>query len=352
MKVFCLKETLASLVLENLLKKKHEIVKRDEAEFVIDLLSKENVKNLWLEKDRVESTKFYLRYGIKIPKTEFLNEKKEFSIPFVYKFSADSTLGPQTVVVKKEEDFQQLLFSNSIYKSENSIIQEYVVGREFTVTVLVGEKNWIYIGVARDYKKLFDDETGPNTYGMGSISPVKSHPNVESIIEVTLSALEKEGKKHKGFLSFQFIENEDLFLLECNVRLCMPEFQSMSKLIDGDIAERLFDCYNGNYIKPLNFFQDKKSVTINLVSKTFPFEPQEKINLSFDDCEFEVITDKSSGTWCNKTFIAGINNSGYESFDELSSEIYEHLKLFSQTNLHFRKDIGKIACNEDEIVIQ
>jgi phosphoribosylamine-glycine ligase len=346
LKVFCSEEkTLAANVLENLIKKKHELVKRDEADLLIDLLSEENGKNLWLERDRVESTKFYLRHGIKIPKTEFLNQKKEFSIPFVFKFSTDSTsrgsLGPQTVVVKKEEDFQQLLFSNSIYKSENSIIQEYVVGREFTVTVLVGEKNWIYIGVARDYKKLFDDETGPNTYGMGSISPVKPHPDVESIIEATLGALEKEGKKHEGFLSFQFIENEDLFLLECNVRLCMPEFQSMSKLIDGDIAERLFDCYNGNYIKPLNFFQDKKSVTINLVSKTFPFEPQEKINLSFDDCEFEVITDKSNGTWCNKTFIAGINNSGYKSFDELGSEIYKYLNTINQSNLHFRKDIGK-----------
>ena len=343
---------LTSSVIKNLIQKNHELVKQNEAEFIINLLSEENRKNLWFEKDRVESTKFYLRHGIKIPKTEFLNQKKEFSIPFVYKFSTNSSVGTQTVVVKSEKDFEHLHISNTIHGNEKSIVQECIIGREFTVSILVGDKNWIYIGVARDYKKLFDDETGPNTYGMGSISPVKSHPNVESIIEVTLSALEKEGKKHKGFLSFQFIENEDLFLLECNVRLCMPEFQSMSKLIDGDIAERLFDCYNGNYIKPLNFFQDKKSVTINLVSKTFPFEPQEKINLSFDDCEFEVITDKSNGTWCNKTFIAGINNSGYKSFDELSSEIYEYLKLFNQTNLHSRKDIGKIACNEDEIVIQ
>lgn len=341
MKIFCPENVLTSSVIKNLIQKDHKLVKQNEAEFIIDLLSEENRKNLWLEKDKVESTKFYLRHGIKIPKTEFLNQKKEFSIPYVYKFSTNSTVGTQTVVVKSEKDFEHLLLSNAIHNNEKSIVQECIIGREFTVSILVGDKNWIYIGVARDYKKLFDDETGPNTYGMGSISPVHSNPNVHSIIEKTLDALEKEGKKHKGFLSFQFMENENLFLLECNVRLCMPEFQSMSKLIDGDIAERLFDCYNGNYIKPLNFFHDKKSVTINLVSKTFPFIPPEKISISFNDCEFEVIADKSNGNWCNKTFIAGINNSGYKSFDELSSEIYEHLKSINQPNLHFRKDIGK-----------
>ncbi len=291
-----------------------------------------NANTNWLELDKLKSYNFFKSLGIDVPSYQTY-EPKTYEYPYVVKIISPSTHGPQTVIVKSDEDISLL---NDSFKSygQNALVQKYISGREFTVTVLVGNHNWVTVGVAQDFKSL-SENSHVNTYGMGSISPVESHGDVHSIIDRVINGMKKNGIPYKGFLSFQFIENEKLWLLECNIRLCMPEFQSMSKLIDSSsLFEALLNAHLGNEIPSL-VFNDNNSVSVNLVHRDFPYG--KRLNLDFPKTHMEVIHDSSDGSWCNNTFIAGVNNFGSKSFSELSFEIYDYLDSIKTDECFYRK---------------
>lgn len=345
MKIYCPEFNLASSVFRNMISDTHTIVDSiEESDFALNLgrygsfdprIFSINPDTSWLELDKHKAYEFFSHIGVNVPTYKMFQGELPTQFPFVVKFITPSTLGPQTVVVKTIKDYNQVIE----YKHQHDcdiLIQDYVEGREFTVTVLVGNKNWIHVGTAKDFKKLNDNDTGVNTYGMASISPVASNSEVDTVINAVIENLNQLGTPYRGFLSFQFIESEKLWLLECNVRLCMPEFQSMSKLLDSSLCDRLYAAYKDEYMLPLEF-KDINSVTINLVHKDFPYGEKRKVN--FPDSNLEIIVDKSDGKWSNDTYIAGINAYGNKSIKELSDEIYSYIEKLYVPFAKYRKDI-------------
>jgi phosphoribosylamine--glycine ligase len=346
MKIYCPEFTLASSVIKNLAYTNHQITANiEESYFIIDFRKKYvkdskvfavSTNTYWLELNKLKSYNFFKEIDVKIP-SYVISDKFTNIFPYVVKFITRSTLGIQTVVVKNEEDLTNLKLSESFFRNYKVLIQEYIQGREYTVTVLVGSKNWIRIGTAQDFKRLNDNDKGHNTFGMASISPVPSHKEVDTVIDKVINSLAKRGTPYKGFLSFQFIENgHDLWLLECNVRLCMPEFQSMSKLLDEKLFDRMYEATNNLYISPLNL-KKINSVTINLIHENFPIG--QKHEIIFPECKFEIITDSSNGKWCHNTFIAGINNCGNQQISHLTVEIYDYIETLDLKHIKYRKDI-------------
>jgi phosphoribosylamine-glycine ligase len=345
MKIYCPEFTLASSVVKNIIdSSEHELSDLENCDFGINFLKfgqpsakifSINPETAWLETNKAQAYEFFKSLDIAVPQFKYWNKHQSYTAPYVVKFITSSSLGTQTVVVKDQSDLVTLNRAAVVY-GETALVQQYVSGREFTVTVLVGEKNWVLVGTAQDYKTL-ESNININTFGMGSISPVDSHKGVVAVIDKVVAGLVHKGMPYKGFLSFQFIENESLWLLECNVRLCMPEFQSMSKLLDSNqFLTAIYSAHSGQIIDPL-CFKDINSVTVNLIHSEFP--NGKPLDIKFPKTSLEVITDKSTGNWCNHTFIAGVNNFGQASFKDLSKAIYQYLDSIKDQRSFYRKII-------------
>ncbi len=130
--------------------------------------------------------------------------------------------------------------------SSTVLIEEYVEGRECSVFLAVDGEDYLFLPVARDYKPLGEQDSGPNTGGMGAVSPVdyadeEFLKKVEKRIVIpTLRGLKEEGLDYRGFLylGIKDLDGEPV-LMEYNVRLGDPETQVILPRMESDLVEIL-----------------------------------------------------------------------------------------------------------------
>ena len=260
------------------------------------------------------------------------------NFPFVVKFDSDSLVGIQTVIVNSAADFKNVYFASKELNASQGVIQEFISGNEYTVTVLVGKHNWVMLGTACDYKKQFENDQGLNTFGLGSISPAPVvHDQTVEILNNVVKILRKEFD-YQGPLSCQFIvdSNNRLWLLEHNARVCDPEFQSMAELVDASSA--LEQCCNGDYIEP-PVIQNKRAVTIVLVHQNWPEVQSDLVDIDLTSSDFRIW--KNHGDWSKNLYWGSITNSGDQSHKDLADEIYSWLKNQHIAPYRYRKDIAQ-----------
>ncbi|MDR0387752.1 MAG: phosphoribosylamine--glycine ligase [Treponema sp.] len=129
------------------------------------------------------------------------------------------------------------------------LLEEFIEGKEVSILAAVsvrpGKKGGILPFIpARDHKRRFDGDTGPNTGGMGAIAPVPDFSAAAEadfsarILKPTLRGLEQEGLDYRGFIFFGLMVRDDrCYLLEYNVRLGDPETQAVLPLMETDMAD-------------------------------------------------------------------------------------------------------------------
>ncbi len=260
------------------------------------------------------------------------------TFPFVVKFDSDSVLGFQTVIVNSAADFKNVYHASKELNASQGIIQQFISGNEYTVTVLVGKHNWVTLGTACDYKKQFENNQGLNTFGLGSISPAPAvHDQTVEILNHVVEILRREFD-YQGPLSCQFIvdSNNRLWLLEHNARVCDPEFQSMAELVDASAA--LEQCCNGDYINPPTI-QNKRAVTVGLIHQDWPVAQPKMIDIGLTSLDFRIW--KNYGAWSKNLYWGSVTNSGDQSHIELANEIYSWLATQNVQPYRYRKDIGQ-----------
>jgi phosphoribosylamine-glycine ligase len=286
----------------------------------------------------------YLLFKKYLPKSKLfwslaeLTNLSQSAFPFVVKFDSDSVLGFQTVIVNSAADFKNVYFASNELNASQGIVQEFILGNEYTVTVLVGKQNWVTLGTACDYKKQFENNQGLNTFGLGSISPAPVvHDQTVEIINNVVEILRREFD-YQGPLSCQFIvdSNNRLWLLEHNARVCDPEFQSMAELVDVSLA--LEQCCKGDYIEPPTI-QNKRAVTVGLIHQDWPSAQPEMIDIDLASSHFKIW--KNHGAWSKNLYWGSITNSGDQSYTELVNEIYSWLATQNTQPYRYRKDIGQ-----------
>lgn len=235
------------------------------------------------------------------------------------------------------------------------IIEELLSGKEASVFAFVDGENILPIISAMDYKKVYEEDKGPNTGGMGSIAP-NPHLDretlkevVETILKPVAKALQKEGIVYKGVLyAGLMLTKEGPKVLEFNARLGDPETQVVLPLLKTDLIDIIEATIEGKLNKIQIEWQDKKAVCVVAVSNGYPGEYQtgfeiiglEKVKEAFVYHAGTALKDGKIVTSGGRVF--AVTSMG-DSYEEAREKVYREIKKISFKGMYYRKDIALIS---------
>jgi phosphoribosylamine--glycine ligase len=157
------------------------------------------------------------------------------------------------------------------------VIEECLAGEEISVFALCDGTEALYFGCAADHKRVGDGDTGPNTGGMGAISPPPwatpaiLDETMEKIIRPALAEMEKRGAPFRGFLfAGLMLEEDGPKLIEFNVRFGDPECETILPLLESDLLAALFAATNGTLGNIQLAWKTGASATVMMCSKGYP----------------------------------------------------------------------------------
>ena len=242
-----------------------------------------------LEGSKAWSKKFMLRHQIPTAGyQEFTAETleaglvylKNHSLPIVLK--ADGLAAGKGVVIcqshaEAEVEMREMLGGKFGAASARVVVEEFLTGIEFSVFVLTDGKTYKILPEAKDYKRIGEGDTGPNTGGMGAVSPVpfvddRMWTMVEQrIIIPTIEGLKKEKISYTGFIFFGIIRVEgEPFVIEYNCRMGDPETEVVMPRLKNDLVGLFEHCAKGT-LGRIKIRTDKRTATsIFLVSGGYP----------------------------------------------------------------------------------
>lgn len=256
-----------------------------------------NQKAAQLESSKIYAKEFMqknniptARYKVVTSKDEMILSQTEFSGPWVVK--ADGLAGGKGVrICENDNDFKKAatdFFDKKVLgkASDKVILEEYVQGQELSVLLLVSGGKYEILPFAQDYKKLHDDNKGPNTGGMGAYAPVKSWNKIikkieEKIIQPTVKGLVDNHFDYRGVLYIGLmIKDGEPSVLEYNVRFGDPEAQVILPLLQGDWFDVFKQVAEGKL--PKVTWNKDCAVCVVIAAPGYPDEPQRGLRVVID----------------------------------------------------------------------
>ncbi len=199
--------------------------------------------------------------------------------PTVLKF--DGLAAGKGVAVCPDEksalDFLNEVFTEKRFGDGRLLVEECLIGPEVSIFAAIVDDDYLILTPARDYKRLGNDDLGPNTGGMGAVASRKLISAEllaaidESIVAPTVAALRSENLPYRGFLYFGLMLTPDgPKVIEYNCRFGDPECQAVMPLLQGDLATFCLEGAKGKLDKDLISFSDDWSVCVILASHGYP----------------------------------------------------------------------------------
>lgn len=317
-----------------------------------------------LEGSKDFSKQFMLRNGIPTAKAKSFtaaNIQEAFEYigtckpPIVLK--ADGLAAGKGVIISlSQAEAKAVLKDMLVHKkfgeaSAKVLIEEFLNGIELSVFVLTDGKDYLILPEAKDYKRIGDGDTGPNTGGMGAVSPVIFASKdfmqkvEEKVVKPTIAGLNREAIDYRGFIFVGLMNvGGEPFVIEYNARMGDPETQAVMPRIKNDIVDLLLATAKGELKDKSIEIDDRHAVTIALVSGGYPgdFEKGKSISLGKESTElvFHAGTKKQDErVLTDGGRVLAVTGRG-KSLKEAREAAYARAAEIKWDGLYFRKDIG------------
>lgn len=340
-------------------------------EGIVDLFKGSNIKVFGADKKsaRLEGSKdfakkFMKKYDVPTARYETIKSIEEgkkaienFSYPIVIK--ADGLCAGKGVRIcnTKEDvlDYFKELFEDKIFGKEGStvVIEEFLRGKEASLLCFVSKGNLIPMESARDYKRIFDNDEGENTGGVGCYSPSELFNEelklqIEKILEKISNGLKKENLEYSGVLFIGFMIDKDAKVLEFNVRFGDPETEVVLPRMESDLLLAIEKSLDGSLEREDLKWKKEKCLTVILTSRGYPKNYEKGKEISGIDS-----VDKDIYVYHNNTKVNGskiLTDGGRvlsvtalgNSYDEIREKVYRNIEKISFETKQYRKDIGKM----------
>ena len=320
-----------------------------------------------LEGSKNYAKAFMQRYGIPTARyntftKETIEEGKNFlrSLNPPYVLKADGLAAGKGVLIldsleEAEKELTEMLenakFGNA---SAKVLIEEYLKGIELSVFVLTDGEHYKILPEAKDYKRIGEGDTGLNTGGMGSVSPVPFANKAfmqkveERIVVPTVEGLAKEKIDYKGFIFIGLMNvNGDPYVIEYNVRMGDPETESVFPRIQSDVVELFSHTFNGTLDRVTLEINPQVAVCVMMVAKGYPESyPKGDVIKGIDSvCDSLVF---HAGTKMNAENQVVANGgrvicvtSFADNLQDALAKSYSSVEKIEWENKYYRRDIGK-----------
>lgn len=318
-----------------------------------------------LEGSKDFSKQFMLRHGVPTAKAKtFQSHEIEEGLlyidsckpPLVLK--ADGLAAGKGVIITEDPNegkavLKEMLLDKKFGDASTKVlIEEFLNGIELSVFVLTDGKDYVILPEAKDYKRIGEKDTGPNTGGMGAVSPVvfadRAFMNKveEQVIKPTVSGLHKENIDYKGFIFIGLMNvGGEPFVIEYNARMGDPETQVVLPRIKSDLVELLYAAGKGE-LKNVSIETDKRfAVTISMVSGGYPGDYKKGVKIdglekSSDGIIFHAGTKNSNtSVVTDGGRVIAATGMGPD-LASAREKAYTAASGLSWEGLYFRKDIG------------
>lgn len=318
-----------------------------------------------LEWSKIYGKNFLKKINIPTPNSVVMRKEKlienflSIPRPFVVKFDRDWRAGNQTLIITDDnfqDEFEKLKKTGSIrfvkgigdFQNQRFLVEEFVQGtKEYSYHALCNETGRIFLGAARDYKKLYEGDFGPNTDGMGCYSPIEIDSVVHEYCDKILSELKNQGTPYIGILYLGILvkTNGEPVVLEINVRTGDPEIQTILSILDPEqsLSEIFLKTANNSDIPNINIMPNRSSVSISIVNKDYEKNLEKRIYNPLPDPDLPELSSTSDIIVSNSDsglLISSIVTTDDVDIERSTIKIFNFLKDKNLLNYTYRKDIG------------
>jgi phosphoribosylamine---glycine ligase len=340
---------------------------------IVDEFEKENLKIFGpnkecskLEGSKAFSKQFMINHNIPTAKykeytsiDKAIEEIDSFGYPVVIK--ADGLAAGKGVVIAKDKkeainSLDEMMNDKKFGDAGDKIVvEEFLRGIETSILAFVDNNTIVPMESAKDHKKVYNNEEGPNTGGMGTFSPSNIYDESLSeivkkeILDKTLEGFKAEKLNYKGVLFIGLMVTEDgPKVLEYNVRFGDPETQSVLFRLETDLSE-IIEAILDNNLGEINIdYDEKHAVCVMLTSGGYPESYEKgKVITGLQNLDKDIVAFHSGTKVLNNKLVTnggrviGITAKG-KSLEEASMKAYSNIKKVRFENMHYRTDIGAI----------